>query len=153
MPNLISKKHTNSAATGKRVGYIITCEISNEKFPSIFLCLWMGFTFIFKFNASVKYEAKPILFLSFTVLYAFFGLRLLYIAWRSSDSKTSQKKEMEEVCFYWPFIVNTCHTFQFCVYRALYIYTQACWWCIMYCFKFRILVNVLMTAFINVKIY
>ncbi|THU67650.1 hypothetical protein C4D60_Mb05t26950 [Musa balbisiana] len=31
-----------------------------------------------------------------TVLYAFFGLRLLYIAWRS-DSKTSQKKEMEEV--------------------------------------------------------
>ncbi|XP_031480249.1 GDT1-like protein 4 [Nymphaea colorata] len=31
-----------------------------------------------------------------TVLYAFFGLRLLYIAWRSS-SKTSQKKEMEEV--------------------------------------------------------
>lgn len=46
VPNLISKKHTNSAAT---------------------------------------------------VLYAFFGLRLLYIAWRSSDSKTSQKKEMEEV--------------------------------------------------------
>ncbi|KAK6911733.1 Gdt1 family [Dillenia turbinata] len=32
-----------------------------------------------------------------TVLYAFFGLRLLYIAWRSSDSKSSQKKEMEEV--------------------------------------------------------
>ncbi|XP_019051871.1 PREDICTED: GDT1-like protein 4 [Nelumbo nucifera] len=31
-----------------------------------------------------------------TVLYAFFGLRLLYIAWRS-DSKSSQKKEMEEV--------------------------------------------------------
>ncbi|CAN6447859.1 unnamed protein product [Victoria cruziana] len=31
-----------------------------------------------------------------TVLYAFFGLRLLYIAWRS-DSKGSQKKEMEEV--------------------------------------------------------
>ncbi|KAL2249164.1 GDT1-like protein 3 [Sesamum indicum] len=31
-----------------------------------------------------------------TVLYAFFGLRLLYIAWRS-DSKASQKKEMEEV--------------------------------------------------------
>ncbi|KAM0066921.1 putative Gdt1 family protein [Helianthus debilis subsp. tardiflorus] len=30
------------------------------------------------------------------VLYAFFGLRLLYIAWRS-DSKASQKKEMEEV--------------------------------------------------------
>ncbi|KAJ8504136.1 hypothetical protein OPV22_005022 [Ensete ventricosum] len=45
VPNLISRKHTNSAAT---------------------------------------------------VLYAFFGLRLLYIAWRS-DSKTSQKKEMEEV--------------------------------------------------------
>ncbi|URE23630.1 hypothetical protein MUK42_17477 [Musa troglodytarum] len=44
VPNLISRKHTNSAAT---------------------------------------------------VLYAFFGLRLLYIAWRS-DSKTSQKKEMEE---------------------------------------------------------
>ncbi|XP_022858951.1 GDT1-like protein 3 [Olea europaea var. sylvestris] len=34
-----------------------------------------------------------------TVLYAFFGLRLLYIAWRSADSKASQKKEMEEVCF------------------------------------------------------
>ncbi|KAF5741554.1 hypothetical protein HS088_TW10G00555 [Tripterygium wilfordii] len=45
LPNLISRKHTNSAAT---------------------------------------------------VLYAFFGLRLLYIAWRS-DSKSSQKKEMEEV--------------------------------------------------------
>ncbi|XWS65140.1 hypothetical protein CRYUN_Cryun05aG0065600 [Craigia yunnanensis] len=30
------------------------------------------------------------------VLYAFFGLRLLYVAWRS-DSKASQKKEMEEV--------------------------------------------------------
>lgn len=45
VPNLISRKHTNSAAT---------------------------------------------------VLYAFFGLRLLYIAWRS-DSKGSQKKEMEEV--------------------------------------------------------
>ncbi|KAF2286449.1 hypothetical protein GH714_017020 [Hevea brasiliensis] len=44
VPNLISRKHTNSAAT---------------------------------------------------VLYAFFGLRLLYIAWRS-DSKSSQKKEMEE---------------------------------------------------------
>jgi putative Ca2+/H+ antiporter (TMEM165/GDT1 family) len=47
VPNLISRKHTNSAAT---------------------------------------------------VLYAFFGMRLLYIAWRSrSDSKASQKKEMEEV--------------------------------------------------------
>ncbi|KAE9592282.1 putative Gdt1 family protein [Lupinus albus] len=46
VPNLISRKHTNSAAT---------------------------------------------------VLYAFFGLRLLYIAWRSLDSKSSQKKEMEEV--------------------------------------------------------
>ncbi|KAF1897855.1 hypothetical protein Lal_00032616 [Lupinus albus] len=45
VPNLISRKHTNSAAT---------------------------------------------------VLYAFFGLRLLYIAWRSSDSKSSQKKEMDE---------------------------------------------------------
>ncbi|PON45523.1 GDT1-like protein [Parasponia andersonii] len=45
VPNLISRKHTNSAAT---------------------------------------------------VLYAFFGLRLLYIAWRS-DPKSSQKKEMEEV--------------------------------------------------------
>lgn len=45
VPNLISRKHTNSAAT---------------------------------------------------VLYAFFGLRLLYIAWRS-DSKASSKKEMEEV--------------------------------------------------------
>ncbi|KAI8009148.1 GDT1-like protein 3 [Camellia lanceoleosa] len=45
VPNLISRKHTNSAAT---------------------------------------------------VLYAFFGLRLLYIAWRA-DSKVSQKKEMEEV--------------------------------------------------------
>ncbi|KAF8015392.1 hypothetical protein BT93_H1026 [Corymbia citriodora subsp. variegata] len=45
VPNLISRKHTNSAAT---------------------------------------------------VLYAFFGLRLLYIAWRS-DTKSSQKKEMEEV--------------------------------------------------------
>ncbi|KAI4304202.1 hypothetical protein MLD38_039749 [Melastoma candidum] len=31
-----------------------------------------------------------------TVLYAFFGMRLLYIAWRS-DQKSSQKKEMEEV--------------------------------------------------------
>ncbi|XP_063937556.1 GDT1-like protein 4 isoform X2 [Daucus carota subsp. sativus] len=46
VPNLISRKHTNSAAT---------------------------------------------------VLYAFFGLRLLYIAWRSTDSKASSKKEMEEV--------------------------------------------------------
>ncbi|XP_008796982.2 GDT1-like protein 4 isoform X1 [Phoenix dactylifera] len=45
VPNLISRKHTNSAAT---------------------------------------------------VLYAFFGLRLLYIAWRS-NSKASQKKEMEDV--------------------------------------------------------
>lgn len=45
VPNLISRKHTNSAAT---------------------------------------------------VLYAFFGLRLLYIAWRS-DSKASQKKEIDEV--------------------------------------------------------
>ncbi|KAK6921551.1 Gdt1 family [Dillenia turbinata] len=32
-----------------------------------------------------------------TVLYAFFGLHLLYIAWRSSYSESSQKKEMEEV--------------------------------------------------------
>ncbi|KAJ0079602.1 hypothetical protein Patl1_24064 [Pistacia atlantica] len=31
-----------------------------------------------------------------TVLYAFFGMRLLYIAWRS-DPKSSQKKEMDEV--------------------------------------------------------
>nr|KAJ0206400.1 hypothetical protein LSAT_V11C500230420 [Lactuca sativa] len=31
-----------------------------------------------------------------TVLYAFFGLCLLYIAWRS-DSKASQKKEIEQV--------------------------------------------------------
>ncbi|KAK1391021.1 hypothetical protein POM88_019199 [Heracleum sosnowskyi] len=46
VPNLISRKHTNSAAT---------------------------------------------------VLYAFFGMRLLYIAWRSTDSKASTKKEMEEV--------------------------------------------------------
>uniref|UniRef100_A0A0C9RYW2 GDT1 family protein n=1 Tax=Wollemia nobilis TaxID=56998 RepID=A0A0C9RYW2_9CONI len=49
VPNLISRKHTNSAAT---------------------------------------------------VLYAFFGLRLLYIAWRSNSKnsqKNSQKKEMEEV--------------------------------------------------------
>ncbi|KAL8122381.1 GDT1-like protein 4 [Apium graveolens] len=46
VPNLISRKHTNSAAT---------------------------------------------------VLYAFFGMRLLYIAWRSTDSKASAKKEMEEV--------------------------------------------------------
>ncbi|XP_010528643.1 PREDICTED: GDT1-like protein 3 [Tarenaya hassleriana] len=45
VPNLISRKHTNSAAT---------------------------------------------------ILYAFFGLRLLYIAWKS-DPKASQKKEMEEV--------------------------------------------------------
>ncbi|ESR41821.1 GDT1-like protein 3 [Citrus sinensis] len=45
VPNLISRKHTNSAAT---------------------------------------------------VLYAFFGLRLLYIAWMS-DPKSGQKKEMEEV--------------------------------------------------------
>lgn len=45
VPNLISRKHTNSAAT---------------------------------------------------VLYCFFGLRLLYIAWKS-DPKGSQKKEMEEV--------------------------------------------------------
>ncbi|VAI74329.1 unnamed protein product [Triticum turgidum subsp. durum] len=45
VPNLISRKHTNSAAT---------------------------------------------------VLYAFFGLRLLYIAWRS-DSRASQNKEIEEV--------------------------------------------------------
>ncbi|CAH9104540.1 unnamed protein product [Cuscuta europaea] len=45
VPNLISRKHTNSAAT---------------------------------------------------VLYAFFGLRLLYIAWRS-DPKASQKKEIEDV--------------------------------------------------------
>lgn len=45
VPNLISRKHTNSAAT---------------------------------------------------VLYAFFGMRLLYIAWRS-DPKASQKKEIEEV--------------------------------------------------------
>lgn len=45
VPNLISRKHTNSAAT---------------------------------------------------VLYAFFGLRLLYIAWMS-DTKSGQKKEMEEV--------------------------------------------------------
>ncbi|KAG6388120.1 hypothetical protein SASPL_153319 [Salvia splendens] len=45
VPNLISRKHTNSAAT---------------------------------------------------VLYAFFGLRLLYIAWKS-DPKASQKKEIEEV--------------------------------------------------------
>ncbi|XP_031284278.1 GDT1-like protein 3 [Pistacia vera] len=30
-----------------------------------------------------------------TVLYAFFGMRLLYIAWRS-DPKSSQKKEMDE---------------------------------------------------------
>lgn len=46
VPNLISRKHTNSAAT---------------------------------------------------VLYCFFGMRLLYIAWRSTDSKASTKKEMEEV--------------------------------------------------------
>jgi len=36
------------------------------------------------------------MFFSNAVLYAFFGLRLLYIAWRS-DPKASQKKEIEEV--------------------------------------------------------
>lgn len=45
-------------------------------------------------------ELNELLFINrhfFTaVLYAFFGLRLLYIAWRS-DSKASSKKEMEEV--------------------------------------------------------
>ena len=39
---------------------------------------------------------KALHFLCFAVLYAFFGLQLLYIAWRS-DSKSSQKKEMKEV--------------------------------------------------------
>jgi putative Ca2+/H+ antiporter (TMEM165/GDT1 family) len=59
VPNLISRKHTNSAAT---------------------------------------------------VLYLFFGLRLLYIAWKS-DPKGSQKKEMEEVChlfmYHLPVIVHS----------------------------------------------
>lgn len=42
------------------------------------------------------------------VLYAFFGLRLLYIAWRSSDSKSNQKKEMEEVSSSRATYVATC---------------------------------------------
>ncbi|KAG6750956.1 hypothetical protein POTOM_045471 [Populus tomentosa] len=60
VPNLISRKHTNSAAT----------KID---------------------RVDVPLNATDVAF-----LYAFFGLRLLYIAWRS-DSKSSQKKEMEEV--------------------------------------------------------
>lgn len=43
------------------------------------------------------------------VLYAFFGLRLLYIAWRS-NSKASQKKEMEEVCMFC-LILDVCYAF------------------------------------------
>lgn len=43
------------------------------------------------------------------VLYAFFGLRLLYIAWRS-DPKASQKKEIEEVMHYqFPLVVVVCN--------------------------------------------
>ncbi|RRT36803.1 hypothetical protein B296_00048704, partial [Ensete ventricosum] len=67
VPNLISRKHTNSAATGK----------------------------YFPLGVSLGWTADLMKTL-ITVLYAFFGLRLLYIAWRS-DSKTSQKKEMEEL--------------------------------------------------------
>ncbi|RZR84686.1 hypothetical protein BHM03_00011556, partial [Ensete ventricosum] len=67
VPNLISRKHTNSAATGK----------------------------YFPLGVSLGWTADLMKTL-ITVLYAFLGLRLLYIAWRS-DSKTSQKKEMEEV--------------------------------------------------------
>nr|GMD36178.1 GDT1-like protein 4 [Ipomoea batatas] len=49
---------------------------------------------IYQKNLLVNYESHFSWF--FAVLYAFFGLRLLYIAWRS-DSKASQKKEIEEV--------------------------------------------------------
>lgn len=48
--------------------------------------------------------------LTSAVLYAFFGLRLLYIAWRS-DSKSSQKKEIEEVCLLWITPASDLHVF------------------------------------------
>jgi hypothetical protein len=44
-----------------------------------------------------------LLFVYLVVLYLFFGLRLLYIAWKS-DPKGSQKKEMEEVCALFVFV-------------------------------------------------
>lgn len=47
---------------------------------------------------------------AFVVLYAFFGLRLLYIAWRS-DSKSSQKKEMEEVWFWFSILISNAHKY------------------------------------------
>ncbi|KAM7506233.1 hypothetical protein LguiB_005137 [Lonicera macranthoides] len=48
---------------------------------------------------SIYHGFLPFLDINFSghVLYAFFGLRLLYIAWRSDSTKGSQKKEMEEV--------------------------------------------------------
>ncbi|KAE9451197.1 hypothetical protein C3L33_16916, partial [Rhododendron williamsianum] len=76
VPNLISRKHTNSAATG-------LYSVSSFFKGSLSLSL------------SASNACKSCHFFC-AVLYAFFGLRLLYIAWRS-DSKGSQKKEIEEV--------------------------------------------------------
>jgi hypothetical protein len=44
-----------------------------------------------------KYILISVFMFCALVLYGFFGLRLMHIAWRS-DSKASQKKELEEVC-------------------------------------------------------
>ncbi|KAF8646451.1 hypothetical protein HU200_065841 [Digitaria exilis] len=74
VPNLISRKHTNSAATG--MANLTACKSATCTSFSNVLPLFCYFCV--------------------SVLYAFFGLRLLYIAWRS-DSKASQKKEIEEV--------------------------------------------------------
>ncbi|RVX07219.1 GDT1-like protein 4 [Vitis vinifera] len=126
VPNLISRKHTNSAATVGSDYYSIRggrgvarefgdevgrgCDGVDVSGVAVAVAVSMkGKVMDVDFGVSGGRngsgfgcgsiiccgEICPILFLC-VVLYAFFGLRLLYIAWRS-DSKASQKKEMEEV--------------------------------------------------------
>ncbi|OEL36005.1 GDT1-like protein 3 [Dichanthelium oligosanthes] len=74
VPNLISRKHTNSAATGTHLLQLEFCGVCFSTY-------------------SITHDLSSF---GLPVLYLFFGLRLLYIAWKS-DPKGSQKKEMEEV--------------------------------------------------------
>lgn len=55
-----------------------------------------AFEIIWHTDMSLPLLMSDLKFVCLPVLYLFFGLRLLYIAWKS-DPKGSQKKEMEEV--------------------------------------------------------
>jgi hypothetical protein len=92
VPNLISKKHTNTAATGELILKFIlitliilfTICMYDQKIRKMCTMVFLHLLYF-----AMPYFAA--------VLYAFFGIRLLYIAWKSS-SAVSQQKEFEEVC-------------------------------------------------------